>query len=154
MQRCKTKIRSVSLKKRYRCSSPPGRPCCWSIGWAWPSLSGGAAERWCSSLGLSLQGSRESKPPGCSWEKDLQEQSLWWMYSSSLSLWQKENLGWHLLLSFTPWSSLTFSVRVDLAGVVSLARSSSWPGRWRASIYRITTGSKIIFFNLETTVMF
>jgi len=41
-----------------------------------------------------------------------------------------------------PRSSLTFSVRVNLAGVISLARSTSWPGRWCASIYRITDSSQ------------
>lgn len=43
--------------------------------------------------------------------------------------------------------SLTFSVRVHLSGVISLARGSSQPGCWCASICRITSGQRLISLN-------
>lgn len=105
--------------------SPPGRPCCWSSGWAWPSPSGAAAGRWCSSPGPSLLGSLESKPPDYSEEKDLQERirrrrnvcdhvyspEKWFSWCSFRvwpSLW-----GWILLESF-PWRGVPADLEADV----------------------------------------
>lgn len=102
-------------------SSPPGRPCCWSSGWAWPSLSDEAEAMWCSSLGPSLRGFQELEPPGCSLGRDLRRTEVWLQSGGWSDVMQSishlNNIWpslWGWILESCPWRGVAVDLDADV----------------------------------------